>query len=94
MLWKKFEPLWDLVIRARQLPVMTPLLEGVLSRVTAVESGQALVSSTGTTGRASARPPARIAGAAEAFGCRLRLEGNKENGPKSQDLGPFGKSLD
>lgn len=32
--WKKFEPLWDLVIRARQLRAMTPLLEGVLSRVT------------------------------------------------------------
>ena len=26
--WKKFEPLWDLVIRARQLRAMTPLLEG------------------------------------------------------------------
>jgi radical SAM superfamily enzyme YgiQ (UPF0313 family) len=33
--WKKFEPLWDVVIRARQLPSMTPLLEGILSRVTA-----------------------------------------------------------
>ncbi|MGB2714660.1 MAG: radical SAM protein [Vicinamibacterales bacterium] len=33
--WKKFEPLWDLVIRAKQLRLMTPLLEGVLSRVTA-----------------------------------------------------------
>ncbi len=32
--WKKFEPLWDLVIRARQLTRVTPLLEGVLSRVT------------------------------------------------------------
>jgi radical SAM superfamily enzyme YgiQ (UPF0313 family) len=32
--WKKFEPLWDLLIRARQLRWMTPLLEGVLSRVT------------------------------------------------------------
>jgi radical SAM superfamily enzyme YgiQ (UPF0313 family) len=31
--WKKFEPLWDLVIRARQLGTMTPLLEGVLSHV-------------------------------------------------------------
>jgi radical SAM superfamily enzyme YgiQ (UPF0313 family) len=33
--WKKFEPLWDLVIRARQLRIMTPLLEGVLSKITA-----------------------------------------------------------
>ncbi len=32
--WKKFEPLWDMVIRARRLGVMTPMLEGVLSRVT------------------------------------------------------------
>jgi radical SAM superfamily enzyme YgiQ (UPF0313 family) len=32
--WKKFEPLWDAVIRIRQLPRMTPLLEGVLARVT------------------------------------------------------------
>jgi radical SAM superfamily enzyme YgiQ (UPF0313 family) len=33
--WKKFEPLWDLAIRARQLRAMTPLLEGVLSKVSA-----------------------------------------------------------
>ena len=33
--WKKFEPLWDLVIRAKQLSAMTPLLEGVLAKVTA-----------------------------------------------------------
>jgi radical SAM superfamily enzyme YgiQ (UPF0313 family) len=32
--WKKFEPLWDAVIRAKRLSMMTPLLEGVLSRVT------------------------------------------------------------
>jgi radical SAM superfamily enzyme YgiQ (UPF0313 family) len=32
--WKKFEPVWDLMIRARQLTRVTPLLEGVLSRVT------------------------------------------------------------
>jgi radical SAM superfamily enzyme YgiQ (UPF0313 family) len=34
--WKKFEPLWDLIIRARQLTRVTPLLEGVLARVTRV----------------------------------------------------------
>jgi hypothetical protein len=33
--WKKFEPLWNVVIRARQLRCMTPLLESVLSKVTA-----------------------------------------------------------
>jgi radical SAM superfamily enzyme YgiQ (UPF0313 family) len=32
--WKKFEPLWDLVIRGKQLAWMTPMLEAVLSRVT------------------------------------------------------------
>jgi radical SAM superfamily enzyme YgiQ (UPF0313 family) len=32
--WKKFEPLWDLLIRARQLAHITPVLEAVLSRVT------------------------------------------------------------
>jgi radical SAM superfamily enzyme YgiQ (UPF0313 family) len=37
--WKKFEPLWDLLIRARQLRRVTPLLEGVLSRITRTESG-------------------------------------------------------
>ncbi len=32
--WKKFEPLWDMLIRARQLTRVTPMLEAVLSRVT------------------------------------------------------------
>jgi hypothetical protein len=32
--WKKFEPLWDCVIRAKQLAAMTPVLEAVLSKVT------------------------------------------------------------
>ena len=38
--WKKFEPLWDYAIRAKRLAMMTPLLEGVLSKVTAVNSGE------------------------------------------------------
>ena len=33
--WKKFEAAWNTVIRARQLSRMTPVLEAVLSRVTA-----------------------------------------------------------
>jgi radical SAM superfamily enzyme YgiQ (UPF0313 family) len=32
--WKKFEPLWNLMIRLKQLRCMTPLLESVLSKVT------------------------------------------------------------
>jgi hypothetical protein len=30
--WKKFEPLWDLLIRTRRLASMLPLLEGILDR--------------------------------------------------------------
>jgi len=37
--WKKFEGVWDFVIRARQLNWMTPLLEGVLARVTGEGTG-------------------------------------------------------
>jgi radical SAM superfamily enzyme YgiQ (UPF0313 family) len=40
--WKKFEPVWDLMIRARQLARVTPLLEGVLSRVSRSETETAL----------------------------------------------------
>lgn len=36
--WKKFEPLWDLIIRARQLTRVTPLLEAVLSRITSAKA--------------------------------------------------------
>jgi radical SAM superfamily enzyme YgiQ (UPF0313 family) len=38
--WKKFELVWDLLIRARQLRWMTPMLEGVLSRVTGEKTKQ------------------------------------------------------
>jgi radical SAM superfamily enzyme YgiQ (UPF0313 family) len=63
--WKKFEPLWDLIIRARQLRIMTPLLEGVLSKVTAGDQplpGPAAAvtdcrsSSRGRTGRTECVP--------------------------------------
>jgi radical SAM superfamily enzyme YgiQ (UPF0313 family) len=37
--WKKFEAAWNLVIRARQLGLMTPMLEAVLSKVTRAETG-------------------------------------------------------
>jgi len=37
--WKKFEPLWGLIIRARQLNRITPLLEAVLSRVSGEKTG-------------------------------------------------------
>ena len=41
--WKKFERLWNVVIRARQLGVMTPVLEAVLSRVTRSDREKAIV---------------------------------------------------
>ncbi|WP_020409607.1 hypothetical protein [Hahella ganghwensis] len=31
--WKKFEPLWNLIINGRRLGLMTPLLEAILSKV-------------------------------------------------------------
>jgi hypothetical protein len=36
--WKKFERAWNVVIRLRQLRRMTPVLEGVLAKVTRVAS--------------------------------------------------------
>ena len=50
--WKKFEPLWDAIIRARRAGVMRPVLEGVLS-----EFGRR---APGSAGRA--RPAGRDAG--------------------------------
>ncbi|MEE9320098.1 MAG: radical SAM protein [Granulosicoccus sp.] len=31
--WKKFEPVWDVMIRSKRLALMTPVLEGVLSKI-------------------------------------------------------------
>lgn len=47
--WKKFEPLWDLVIKARRLDMMTPLLEAVLSRVTREPKGDRAARSAANT---------------------------------------------
>ncbi len=38
--WRKFEPLWDIVIRAKQLRFMTSVLEGVLSKVSKDNKGE------------------------------------------------------
>ena len=51
--WKKFEPLWDLVIRRRQLRRMTPLLEGVLSKVSAGRQGDDALAAPQAAPRAS-----------------------------------------
>ena len=54
--WKKFERLWNVVIRARQLRAMTPVLEAVLSKVssTAVESEQSGKTAIAIDGAANA----------------------------------------
>ena len=36
--WKKFEPAWDLVIQAKRLALMRPMLEAVLAKVTRRET--------------------------------------------------------
>jgi radical SAM superfamily enzyme YgiQ (UPF0313 family) len=51
--WKKFEPLWDIVIRARQLRAMTPVLEGVLAKVSNAPSARS--SSVTTTSQNGTR---------------------------------------
>jgi radical SAM superfamily enzyme YgiQ (UPF0313 family) len=48
--WKKFEPLWDFVIRAKRAGMMLPVLESILS-----EFGRR----SSTLGNAQPRPPAR-----------------------------------
>ncbi len=55
--WKKFEGLWNLMIRARQLRAMTPVLEAVLSKV----------SSGATEGEPSGQAAVPVDGAADAL---------------------------
>lgn len=46
--WKKFEPLWNLVIQWKRLGLMTPLLEAVLAKVSSQSTTQHTTQSTGT----------------------------------------------
>jgi hypothetical protein len=56
--WKKFERLWNLVIRARQLRCMTPMLEAVLSKLTAIEGENCNADAMGSSlKRATAATP-------------------------------------
>jgi hypothetical protein len=59
--WKKFEKLWGLVIQARQLGCMTPVLEAVLSKVTAVGERRGVdeANTLMTRARASTQPVPR-----------------------------------
>lgn len=38
--WKKFEPVWNLIIQMKRLKLMTPLLEGVLAKVSKKNGGK------------------------------------------------------
>jgi radical SAM superfamily enzyme YgiQ (UPF0313 family) len=62
--WKKFERAWNVVIRMRQLSRMTPLLEGVLSKVSraAPDSPRSADGLLDTGGRAVIRLPRAQAG--------------------------------
>ncbi len=46
--WKKFEPLWDLVIRAKRTALMLPVLETVLSEFGRRTSARAVQGSSPT----------------------------------------------
>lgn len=41
--WKKFEPLWDIIIRAKKVACMLPWLERILAGFTSGENSEALV---------------------------------------------------
>ncbi|MCP5537135.1 MAG: B12-binding domain-containing radical SAM protein [Akkermansiaceae bacterium] len=44
--WKKFEPLWNFAIQMKKLNLMTPMLEGVLSKITPKQTKPVVQSST------------------------------------------------
>ena len=55
--WKKFEPLWDAVIKTRRLDIMTPLLEAVLSKTSATPSPRTPASPDHQAGGSAAPAP-------------------------------------
>jgi hypothetical protein len=66
--WKKFEPLWHLVIRARRVGMMLPFLEAILSEFGKRES-------RGPTGGAPILASARVDG-----GSRVSHSGEAPDG--------------
>jgi radical SAM superfamily enzyme YgiQ (UPF0313 family) len=63
--WKKFERLWGVVIRARQLRAMTPMLEAVLAKVSAAERRDEVCDPVVTDQQSAAHP----ADAPKRLGC-------------------------
>lgn len=55
--WKKFEPLWDAVIKTRRLDIMTPLLEAVLSKTSATPATRTPASADHQAGGSAAPGP-------------------------------------
>ena len=54
--WKKLEPLWSMLVRARRIPMMLPALESVLSglgtiKPTATATAEAATATTATVGK-------------------------------------------
>jgi radical SAM superfamily enzyme YgiQ (UPF0313 family) len=66
--WKKFEPMWDFVIRLKQLAQMRPILEAVLSRVdsSAATRGPGEESRSSVGGYSERRDPVRATGSSRA----------------------------
>ena len=62
--WKKFEPLWDLVIKTNNLAKTTPLLEAVLSKVSNRSTNLAEKQSVADTQNNNLQQPPRSAGPA------------------------------
>lgn len=60
--WKKFEPVWNTVIRTRQLALARPGLEAVLSRVTAAGGPAQAAATDGpqTAAQSTAMSPSAI----------------------------------
>ncbi|HEY7288438.1 MAG TPA: radical SAM protein [Vicinamibacterales bacterium] len=64
--WKKFEPLWDFVIRAKRAGMMLPMLEAILSEFGRRSSGHAVVAPrapvdrTDALDKAETRKPPKI----------------------------------
>jgi hypothetical protein len=56
--WKKFEPVWNAVIQMRQLGVMTPMLEAILSKVSRATSGEDQTSVSSSVSLADSVDPA------------------------------------
>jgi radical SAM superfamily enzyme YgiQ (UPF0313 family) len=83
--WKKFEPLWDLMIRARQLRRVTPLLEAVLSRITRARTASLReLTPSRSTSEPTPAPGAIFNAEARKGGEQVSAEGEGHTTPRQQ----------